>query len=269
MRRVDWMSDVTGRSPQSVWREYKKAEQRHADRREEEVRTGQPQPRIKPWTPQPGSVQPRRASSMPSPATTRPSTCPAGTPQARNPPTPGTTTLSSTPRRIAVPTRTPLARPAPTPRPKPCPPLRHLPSPGATRHPDRGGEWTPARERLWHEVQAAWAAAIRRLGWRDSKRIGKAPTPRFNPTPRSATCAAPFGNSAARRDSIFERKLRAYRKSQEWRFTTSLPQRAKLHRHLKAGLEHEFSQSIGAYLRHLDERLASSRRSPHRRAKKG
>ena len=25
-------------------------------------------------------------------------------------------------------------------------------------HPDRGGEWTPARERLWHEVQAAWAA---------------------------------------------------------------------------------------------------------------
>ena len=135
-------------------------------------------------------------------------------------------------------------------------------------HPDRGGEWTPARERLWHEVQAAWAA-------RDADWLARLETDwesahaTLQPdSPLSHLRRAIRELEAARRD--VERKLRAYRKSQEWRFTTSLPQRAKLHRHLKAGLEHEL-QSIGAYLRHLDERLASwdSRRSPHRRAKKG
>lgn len=265
VRRVDWMSDVTGRSPQSVWREYKKAEQRHADRREEEVRTGQSQPRIKP-DPYSQDLSKLLDAFFDAESSDDASFDPSGGgPAGPDSSDPWDNDTDPTEDRSTDPDPT---SPASSHAASDFLPAReiyrrlvqHL-------HPDRGGEWTPARERLWHEVQAAWAA-------RDADWLARLESDWENAhatlqpdSPLSHLRRAIRELEAARRD--VERKLRAYRKSQEWRFTTSLPQRAKLHRHLKAGLEHEL-QSISAYLRHLDERLASwdSRRSPHRRAKK-
>lgn len=268
VRRVDWMSDVTGRSPQSVWREYKKAEQRHADRREEELRTGQSQPRIKP-DPYNQDLSKLLDAFFDAESSDDSSFDPAGGDPAgpeSSDPWDNDTEPDSTEDRSTDPDPTRPASPHAETELLPAREIyrrlvQHL-------HPDRGGEWTPARERLWHEVQAAWAA-------RDADWLARLETDwesahaTLQPdSPLSHLRRAIRELEAARRD--VERKLRVYRKSQEWRFTTSLPQRAKLHRHLKAGLEHEL-QSISAYLRHLDERLASwdSRRTPHRRAKKG
>ena len=83
-------------------------------------------------------------------------------------------------------------------------------------HPDRGGEWTPARARLWHEVQRAWAA--RDLDWLSrlevewetaAEVIGPA-------SPVGRLLAALREIAHARRDAA--RRVRAYRSHPAWRF---------------------------------------------------
>lgn len=93
-------------------------------------------------------------------------------------------------------------------------------------HPDRGGEWTPARERLWHEVQAAWGAAdadwLARLEveWETVNEVLSASSS------VSRLREAIVELHAARRDA--ERKLRDYRRAPSWRFTKSEKKREQL-----------------------------------------
>lgn len=88
-------------------------------------------------------------------------------------------------------------------------------------HPDRGGEWTPARARLWHEVQEAWGArdgdllARLEVEWETA-------TDALGPTsPVGRLRAALVEIHSARRDA--ERKVRHYRKTPEWRFSLQPP----------------------------------------------
>lgn len=84
-------------------------------------------------------------------------------------------------------------------------------------HPDRGGEWTPARERLWHEVQAAWAQ--RDADWlMRLEAEWEIQTEVLGPTSGvSRLRAARHEVEAARRDA--DCKLRAYRSHPAWRFS--------------------------------------------------
>jgi hypothetical protein len=101
-------------------------------------------------------------------------------------------------------------------------------------HPDRGGEWTPARERLWHEVQQAWAArdadwlARLEIEW-DTAHDQIGPDSSLSRLRRAIEEL-----HAARRDT--ERKLRAYRRSPAWRFTLSEKKRPTLRRRLESDL---------------------------------
>ena len=84
-------------------------------------------------------------------------------------------------------------------------------------HPDRGGEWTPARARLWDQVQQAWdqrdADWLARLEveWEAAADLLNASSP------LGRLLAAVMEIDAARRDAV--RKVRAYRKSFSWRFS--------------------------------------------------
>lgn len=115
-------------------------------------------------------------------------------------------------------------------------------------HPDRGGEFTPARQRLWHEVQQAWAAGdadwLSRLEveWETANDV-------LGPnSPLSRLRRAIEELRAARRDT--ERKLRDYRDSFPWRFSLSAKKRALLHRPTEANFKHDidFLQRQLAYL---------------------
>ncbi len=111
-----------------------------------------------------------------------------------------------------------LGFPAPKPQSAPDDPAReiyrrlvqHL-------HPDRGGEWTPARARLWHEVQQAWTA--RDLDWLSRLEVEwEAATELLGPaSPVGRLLQALQEIEAARRDS--DRRVRAYRGTPAWRFT--------------------------------------------------
>lgn len=101
-------------------------------------------------------------------------------------------------------------------------------------HPDRGGDWTPARERLWHEVQEAWAArdadwlARLEISWQTANEtIGP-------DSSLSRLRLAITELDAARRDT--ERKLRHYRKTPAWRFTLTEKKRPQLRRDLESEL---------------------------------
>jgi hypothetical protein len=106
-------------------------------------------------------------------------------------------------------------------------------------HPDRGGEWTPARERLWHEVQTAWAQRdgdwLMRLEaeWEIQTEV-------LGPTSGvSRLRAARYEVEAARRDA--DRKLCTYRAEPAWRFSMKKKTeafRAKIERSVRADLEH-------------------------------
>jgi hypothetical protein len=106
-------------------------------------------------------------------------------------------------------------------------------------HPDRGGEWTPARERLWHEVQTAWAQRdgdwLMRLEaeWEIQTEV-------LGPTSGvSRLRAACHEVEAARRDA--DRKLRAYRAEPAWRFSLKKITeafRTKIERSVRGDLEH-------------------------------
>lgn len=106
-------------------------------------------------------------------------------------------------------------------------------------HPDRGGEWTPARERLWHEVQAAWAQRdgdwLMRLEaeWEIQTEV-------LSPTSGvSRLRDARYEVEAARRDA--DRKLRVYRADPAWRFSLKKKTKAfhdKIERIVRDDLEH-------------------------------
>lgn len=110
-------------------------------------------------------------------------------------------------------------------------------------HPDRGGDWTPARERLWHEVQAAWAARdadwLLRLEaeWEMATEV-------FGPhSALGRLQAAAREADGARRD--VERKLRLYRQDPAWRFASK---RVKpgFARKMQSQLEQELTMLRGA-----------------------
>jgi hypothetical protein len=131
-------------------------------------------------------------------------------------------------------------------------------------HPDRGGEWTPARKRLWHEVQQAWACQdldwLSRLEveWESANEVL---------SPRSALSRLRRAMEelvAARRD--VERKLRDYRRSVEWRFTLSEKKRANLQRRTEAAFQHDVS-FLQRQLAYLNATISAweSPRPAHRR----
>jgi hypothetical protein len=121
-------------------------------------------------------------------------------------------------------------------------------------HPDRGGDWTPARQRLWHEVQQAWAAAdadwLARLEveWDTANEV-------LGPdSPVSRLRRAITELIAARRDT--ERKLREYRQSPHWRFTLSEKKRHLLHARTYANFRHDV-EILQQQLNHLNRTIAA------------
>lgn len=137
-------------------------------------------------------------------------------------------------------------------------------------HPDRGGEWTPARQRLWHQVQQAWATGdvdwlIRlEVEWETANDL-------LGPSsPLSRLRIAIDELHAARRD--IERKLRDYRGSFSWRFTLSEKNRHLLHRRTEENFRHDlrYLQSQLDYLNATIaawERPRSSRKTKSSREK--
>ncbi|MBL9206541.1 MAG: hypothetical protein JNN01_15725 [Opitutaceae bacterium] len=258
VRRVDLLSDITGRSPQSVWREYKKAEQRDQDRRDEEARTGQPRsrPERNPYSQDLSTLLDSLFDSEHG-----------GPNPFDHPEDDDNEELDWDEVKSGLPPPKPELF---SPNESPTPPPESLPARDIYRrlvqhlHPDRGGDWTPARERLWHEVQAAWAA--RDADWLARLEVDweAAHHALHQDSPLSHLRRAIRELEASRRD--VERKLREYRKSQEWRFTTSLPQRSALRRTLQANLDHDL-KAIRAHLRYLNERLDSwqSRGGPRKK----
>ncbi len=137
-------------------------------------------------------------------------------------------------------------------------------------HPDRGGEWTPARERLWHEVQQAWAARdtdwLARLEteWETAHDV-------INENSSISRLRRAIEElHAARRDT--ERKLRHYRKNSAWRFTLAEKKRPHLQRRIETELHHDIDV-LQRQLDYLQSTIAAwetplpSRRT--RRSKKG
>ncbi len=105
-------------------------------------------------------------------------------------------------------------------------------------HPDRGGDWTPARERLWHEVQQAWDArdsdwlARLEIEWETAHDL-------INESSSISRLRQAIEElHAARRDT--ERKLRHHRKTPAWRFTLAEKKRPQLHRRTEVELNHDF-----------------------------
>lgn len=142
-------------------------------------------------------------------------------------------------------------RPAPSPSPAARDVYRRLVQ---RLHPDRGGPWTDGRQRLWHEVQQAWAERdtdwLSRLEveWETAHEvIGPA-------SPLSRLRHAIAELQAARRD--IERKLRDYRCSLPWRFTRTESKRALLHRRTETMLERELGY-LRRELRHFDSVIAA------------
>jgi hypothetical protein len=121
-------------------------------------------------------------------------------------------------------------------------------------HPDRGGEWSTHRQRLWHEVQQAWAAGdadwLSRLevDWETANEI-------LGPSsPLSRIYRGIAELDAARRDT--ERKLREYRSAPAWRFTLAEKRRPFLHRRTEANMQAEI-EYLRREVRHLDTLIAS------------
>jgi hypothetical protein len=121
-------------------------------------------------------------------------------------------------------------------------------------HPDHGGKWTPDRQRLWHEVQQAWAAGdtdwLSRLevDWETAHEVlGPA-------SPLSRLYRAIEELDAGRRDT--ERKLHAYRSAPAWRFTLTEKKRDVLHARIEGKLHVEIA-TLKRHVRHLDSLIAA------------
>jgi hypothetical protein len=121
-------------------------------------------------------------------------------------------------------------------------------------HPDRGGDWTPARERLWHEVQQAWAArdtdwlARLEIDWETANNT-------LSPDSSLSRLKRAIAElHAARRDT--ERKLRNYRQSFAWRFSLSEKKRLHLQRRVEATLCEDL-YFLRRQLAHLNATIAA------------
>jgi len=121
-------------------------------------------------------------------------------------------------------------------------------------HPDRGGDWTPARERLWHEVQEAWAA--RDADWLARLEVSwETANDTVGPDSSLGRLRLAIAElDAARRDT--ERKLRAYRKTQAWRFTLSEKKRPKLQQQVHSELLHDL-EALRRQLDYLNRTIAA------------
>ncbi len=121
-------------------------------------------------------------------------------------------------------------------------------------HPDRGGEWTRARERLWHEVQQAWAA--RDADWLARLEIDwETANDTLSPTSSLSRLQRAIAElHAARRDT--ERRLREYRRSAAWRFTLSEKKRPQLQRRLERDLNDDLD-SLQRQLAYLNATIAA------------
>ena len=133
-------------------------------------------------------------------------------------------------------------------------------------HPDRGGKWTPARERLWHEVQQAWAA--RDADWLARLEIDwEAANDTLSPDSSLSRLRRAIAElHAARRDT--ERKLRDYRRSPAWRFTLSDQKRPQLHRRLEGEL-HEDLTALQRQFAYLQSTIAAWESPPPSRRRSG
>jgi hypothetical protein len=121
-------------------------------------------------------------------------------------------------------------------------------------HPDHGGPWTIERQRLWHEVQQAWAAGntdwLSRLEmeWETAHEV-------LGPTsPVGRLYRAIEELDAARRDT--ERKLRDYRRSPSWRFMLTESKRSILEERIEAGLHAEIAM-LRRQMRPMDAMIAA------------
>lgn len=125
-------------------------------------------------------------------------------------------------------------------------------------HPDRGGEWTPARARLWHEVQQAWDA--RDLDWLSRLEVEwEAATELLGPaSPVGRLLQALREIDAARRDS--DRRIRAYRHSPAWRFSLLAAPGVRLHQRLESELREEMNRLLYG-LAELERTIASWERA--------
>ena len=138
----------------------------------------------------------------------------------------------------------------PEPAPKPAKAARDLYRRLVQRlHPDHGGEWTPARQHLWHEVQAAWDSGD--VDWLARLEV-EWETAHAVLGPRSALSrlrAAIEELHAAERD--LEHKFAAYRRSPAWHFTRTRGDRKELARRVEAQLGRDY-RGLRGQLRELN-----------------
>lgn len=120
-------------------------------------------------------------------------------------------------------------------------------------HPDRGGEWTPARARLWHEVQQAWAAHD--LDWLARLEVEwETATEVLGPgSPVGRLVAALHEIDYARRDA--DRRVRLYRKHPAWRFSALADRRPVLARRTESELRDQIEQ-LRCSLLEIEDTLA-------------
>lgn len=119
-------------------------------------------------------------------------------------------------------------------------------------HPDRGGEWTPSRQRLWLQVQQAWAN--RDLDWLSRLEVEwEAALDRIGPaSPVSQLRRAIAEIESARRDA--QKRLRTYKTKRSWQFSI-VRDRARLKESIQYSLREEL-QMLRAELRDLERVFA-------------
>lgn len=237
VRNVEWVSDITGRSAKQVWRELKKKESAQPTEPESDPESD-PSDAADPFA--------QFFDEMFGQEKTDPAGDREGSGQRKTD------------------NRDPW--PDTSPRPHESSLCREIYRRLVQRlHPDRGGDWTPERERLWHEVQTAWAArdgdwlARLEINWETANDILRLDSP------IGRIRQAIVELHAGRRDA--ERKLRAYRKSTEWRFTLNAHLRSHLQKRTLTGLHHDL-RIIQEHLRYLNSRIDAWEKHPSRKSRR-
>ena len=141
----------------------------------------------------------------------------------------------------------------PKPAPKPAGAAREIYRRLVQRlHPDHGGEWTTARQKLWHQVQAAWAAGD--VDWlaRVEVEWEAAHDVLSQQSPLSRLREAVEELRAAERD--LEHKFDIYHASPAWHFTRSETDRSKLERRVEMELGRDY-RALRAQLRELNAKI--------------
>jgi hypothetical protein len=138
----------------------------------------------------------------------------------------------------------------PEPAPKPVRAARDIYRRLVQRlHPDHGGEWTPGRQRLWHQVQAAWDAgdvdwlARLEVEWEAAHDV-------LGPhSPLSRLRVAVEELHAAERD--LQHKFAGYQRSPAWHFTRADGDHEEFERRVEAQLGRDYG-ALRAQLRELN-----------------